>query len=145
VLAEQNTSWRLWQQAWVSQLRKLASGYLFVFITASFEEEFKTRKYIDGEQDKRTGAFKSGDEWCQEQGFNRGFGFSDVDWGFAAETKAVNILDYERLHLEAVSKKNTLGTVFVTFDSLGYGKQIARPPWYSYQGDEAPPGVFSLI
>jgi hypothetical protein len=40
------------------------------------------------------------------------------DWGFAPGTMATSILDYERLHLQAVSRRRGIPTVFVTFDGI---------------------------
>jgi hypothetical protein len=159
-LVERSTSrgWRLWQRTWLSELRNLGGGYLFVFVTdyetdrygkertGSFKSKFESREHTEGGDDEREGEWKSAEEWCHAQDFDPSFGFNDEGWGFAAGTRAVSILDFERLHLQAVSRKNRLPTAFIT---LGYDRrthssaqQVEKPRWYPYEGIEAPLGTF---
>jgi hypothetical protein len=66
-LAEHCSKWCCWQETWLSELRQLRKGYLFVFVTPeldytqehfkhenwlndqSFEAKFKSTKYTEGE------------------------------------------------------------------------------------------------
>jgi hypothetical protein len=142
-LAKNQSSWCLWQQTWVSELRKLKKGYLFVFITESFESKFKSRKYTEGEQDERKGVFKSGEEWCAVQDFDLGFALDAEGWGFEKGKKATSVLDYERMHLEAVSKKHGLPTAFIALECGEISAmQIPKPAWYPYEGIQATLGTF---
>jgi hypothetical protein len=52
------------------------------------------------------------------------------------------ILDWERRHLESVSKTHGLHTVFISRDRSDYLQQVPRPSWYPYEGLEAPLGTF---
>jgi hypothetical protein len=70
---------------------------LFVFCTASFKEKLTTRKYIDGET-TREGKHLTGEQVCRAQHFDPTYGF-DQAWGFDKGTKALSILDFERLHI----------------------------------------------
>jgi hypothetical protein len=242
-LSALNKTWKLWQLTWVRALRKILTGYLFVFVTdygnntcaygssisgasgssacpadgrstrsasqarsaslsssrstrsttrnsnaegartkdgprklvypltrtkdgprklgssgscssgscsSSFKSKFEERKFVDGAEDEH-GAWKSGEEWCEARNFDPQFGFGDEGWEeyFEKGAEAVNIVDFERLHLEAVSKKNNLPTVFV---NIGYDRktgssaqQVARPSWYApFDGFEAPLCAFSF-
>jgi hypothetical protein len=179
-LAAQTNLWGLWQYTWLTALRKIKSGYLFVFVNEkhiqgpsvtelvftndesgqtmcmpqeghitstndvegrSFKSKFLTRKYVDGERDEKEGIFKTGEQLCQEHNFDPSYGFDDEGWDFPQGTKGLNILDFERRHLEAVSKKYKLPTVFISFRSFyPFGVQVARPNWFPYSGVEAPLG-----
>jgi hypothetical protein len=134
-------TWSLWQKTWLTELRTLTTGCLFVFITKSFEEECNSAKYITGGRDDSDGSFKSAKEWCKEQSFDRSFGFGDEGWGFDPGTKAANKLDFERLHLQSVSRKKGLPTVFICLRG-SKAKQVAAPAWYAYNGSKAPLGAF---
>jgi hypothetical protein len=66
------------------------------------------------------------------------------NWGFAPGTMATSILDYERLHLQAVSRRRGIPTVFISLrcTSEGNAEQVPRPEWYPYDGLEAPLGMY---
>jgi hypothetical protein len=133
--------WCCWQETWLSELRQLHKGYLFVFITPekyidedptpgsgelltftnkqSFETKFKSKMYTEGKVDDREwssskGSFMSGRVWCKEQCFDPSLGLADEGWGFEEGEEALGILDWERRHLASVSKKHGLQTVFIT-------------------------------
>jgi hypothetical protein len=155
-LAATNSTWNLWQHTWLSELRQITSGYLFIFVTredawgkesrSSFKAKFKSSKYTAGAQDTRNGVFNSGEDWCRLHSFDRSFGFDDEGWDFTSGTKATTPLDFERLHLEAVSKKHNLKTVFITFgwDGQRHAQQVLKPPWYPYSGVLAPLDSFAF-
>jgi hypothetical protein len=231
--------WRLWQYRWLKDLRRLRSGYLFIFVTedstdqygnvvrGSFKSKFEERKFVDGAQvaaassappaeppaptatspkpppkpvhlklrastsvdsaapgmvppkpppkplhlsptpahlklttstsvdsaahtndSKSEGFWRSAEEWCAARHFDPTLGFSDLGWGFAPGTRATNILDFERQHLAAVSKKHGFLTVFIGIvhdhKAGSSAQQVPRPSWYPYDGIEAPLGVFSF-
>jgi hypothetical protein len=111
----------------------------------SFKAKFMSRKYVDGGHDEYDEhKFKTGEQWCMQQDFNPRFGFADEGWGFAGGTVAVNLLDFERLHLEAVSIRNRLPTVFISIreDAPHHAEQVVCPCWYPYKGIMAPLGTF---
>jgi hypothetical protein len=161
-LAEHITKWCCWEETWLSELRQLRKGYLFVFVTLenklrwmglqSFETKFKSKMYTEGKVDDRDwsstkGSFMSGRAWCREQCFDPSFGFADEGWGFEEGEEASGIMDWERRHLASVSKKHGLQTVFIASDGNvdkdgGKMVQVARPSWYPYDGLEAPLGTF---
>jgi hypothetical protein len=88
-LAVNNSKWCLWQETWLSELRQLHVGHLFVFVSPerymendsdeeetveerSFETKFKSKMYTDGKVDDREwsakkGSFLSGSGWCKAQ------------------------------------------------------------------------------
>jgi hypothetical protein len=145
-LAEHVSKWCCWAETWLSELRQLRKGYLFVFATPektdpcryegsgslrhagwintqSFETKFKSKVYTEGKVDDREwsstkGSFMSGRAWCKEQCFDPSRGFADEGWGFEEGEEASGILDWERRHLASVSKKHGLQTAFVSTDPL---------------------------
>jgi hypothetical protein len=142
-LAEHCSKWCCWADTWLSELRQLRKGYLFVFVSPekdtksdgwdsetkrdttvewinkqSFETKFKSKMYTEGKLDDREwsstkGSFISGRAWCREQCFDPSQGFADRGWGFEEGEEASGILDWERRHLSSVSKKHGLQTVFI--------------------------------
>jgi hypothetical protein len=121
-LSERINKWCCWQQTWLSELRKLHKGYLFVFITPeklldwsgsrlltfinkqSFETKFKSKMYTEGKVDDREwsstkGSFMSGRAWCKAQCFDPSLGLADEGWGFEEGEEGTSILDWERRHL----------------------------------------------
>jgi hypothetical protein len=160
------SKWCCWAETWLSELRQLRKGYLFVFVTPekewkcsglgstkvieinkqSFETKFKSRMYTDGKVDDREwssskGSFMSGRAWCKEQCFDPSQGFADTGWGFEEGEEASGILDWERRHLASVSIRHGLQTVFVS-TAGDIMVQVTRPSWYPYDGLEAPLGTF---
>jgi hypothetical protein len=69
-------------------------------------------KYVDGETIPE-GRHQTGEQVCSAQHFNPSYGFADAPWGFLPGTKAASLLDFERLHIECVSKRHNLPVVFV--------------------------------
>jgi hypothetical protein len=143
-LTEHISKWCCWAETWLSELRQLRKGYLFVFVTPekdakhggeyddnyepiyeewinklSFETKFKSKMYTEGKVDDREwssskGSFMSGRAWCREQCFDPSRGFADEGWGFEEGEEASGIMDWERRHLASVSKKHGLQTVFIS-------------------------------
>ena len=113
-LTQNNTEWCLWQKTWLTELRNINTGCLFVFVTDSFKLKFQSRRYIDGERNWE-GKMLTGLGVCKEQDFNPAYGFDHEGWGFApgTVTHAVSLLDWERRMIESVSKTNKLRTVFM--------------------------------
>jgi hypothetical protein len=168
-LAEHCSKWCCWAETWLSELRQLHKGCLFVFVTPeknterntyapdgydkwingqSFETKFKSKMYTEGKVDDREwssskGSFMSGRAWCKEQCFDPRQGLADEGWGFEEDEEASGILDWERRHLASVSTKHGLQTVFIGIEpDFGDMVQVARPSWYPYDGLEAPLGTF---
>jgi hypothetical protein len=164
-LGEHCSKWCCWAETWLSELRQLRTGYLFVFVTPenntkgwlddfekwtnkqSFETKFKSKMYTEGKVDDREwsstkGSFMSGRAWCKEQCFDPSLGFADEGWGFEEGEEASGILDWERRHLASVSKKHRLQTVFISTDDEDDMHQVARPSWYPYAGLVAPRRTF---
>jgi hypothetical protein len=157
-LAEHCSKWCCWAETWLSELRQLRKGYLFVFVTLeedakytdemgddnkpifqewtnkqSFETKFKSKMYTEGKEDDREwsstkGSFMSGRAWCKEQCFDPSWGFADEGWGFEEGEEASGILDWERRHLAVVSRKHGLQTVFVSTAKDGPGEIMVQVP-----------------
>jgi hypothetical protein len=143
-LAKHISKWCCWAETWLSELRQLREGCLFVFVTPendaeegewdaekdgyklvellnkqSFETKFKSKMYTEGKVDDRDwsstkGSFISGRAWCKDQCFDPTRGFADEGWGFEESEQASGIMDWERRHLASVSKKHGLQTVFIS-------------------------------
>jgi hypothetical protein len=133
-------------------LRELREGYIYIFVTQSFEAKFKSKMYTQGKVDDREwssskGSFMSGKAWCKEQCFDPSLGFADEGWGFTKGEEASGILDWERRHLASVSKQHGLQAVFISTasESMNAMEQVAKPIWYPYDGLEAPLGIFVYL
>jgi hypothetical protein len=131
-LEENNSSWTLWQAVWLAELRKIHTGYLFVFCTRSFQEKYLSQRYTEGGKSVNGVTQLTGEELCQEVHFNRGYGLANGEL-------ASSILDWERRHLEAASVLNHTPIVFMSCGA--FAAQIERPDWYGgscFGGIQAP-------
>jgi hypothetical protein len=131
-LEENNESWALWQETWLTELMKIKRGWLYVFCgSQSFRDKFENQGYMNGGKNWE-GKELTGPELCKEQDFNPAFKMPEG-------TKALSILDWERAMIVRCAQENNLKVVFM--GSFSMGRQIPRPEWYKpFDAElEAPP------